>query len=98
MPPGNPGRHRTLSQTPWAVPTSFPTLPHAGEVHLWRAGLSLDTVQTGRHYELLSSDEKQRAAKFHYTRDRDHFINARGILRSLLGQYLNLPAAAIAFT
>jgi 4'-phosphopantetheinyl transferase len=47
---------------------------------------------------LLSPDEKQRAAKFHYPKDRDHFINARGILRSLLGRYLSLPAGEIAFT
>ncbi|MFT5999070.1 MAG: 4'-phosphopantetheinyl transferase [Neolewinella sp.] len=95
---GSTGRHRTLNQTPWAVAGAFPTLPLAGQVHLWRAPLSLSPVHTGHHYELLSPDEKQRAAKFHYSTDRDHFINARGILRSLLGQYLNLPAAAIEFT
>jgi 4'-phosphopantetheinyl transferase len=47
---------------------------------------------------LLSPEEKQRAAKFHYPEDRDHFINARGILRSLLGRYLNLPAGEINFS
>ncbi|HEY3043359.1 MAG TPA: 4'-phosphopantetheinyl transferase superfamily protein [Vicinamibacterales bacterium] len=31
-------------------------------------------------------------------RDRDRFISARGILRSLLGEYLGRPAAAIQFT
>ena len=96
--PGSPGRHRALSQTPWAVAGSFPTFPLDGQVHLWRAPLLLDPVQTGCHYGLLSPDEKQRAAKFHYPEDRAHFINARGILRSLLGQYLNLAATEVAFT
>ncbi|WP_020568326.1 4'-phosphopantetheinyl transferase family protein [Neolewinella persica] len=98
MPSGNPGRHRTLSQTPWAVPAFFPTLPQTGEIHLWRANLSLDPIQTSHHYALLSPDEKQRAARFHYPEDRNHFINARGILRSLLGRYLDLPPTAISFT
>ncbi|MFK8164649.1 MAG: hypothetical protein AB8H12_19540, partial [Lewinella sp.] len=60
--PASPGIHRTLSQTPWAVPGTFPTLPQAGEVHLWRADLSLDPIQTAHHYTLLSPDEKERAA------------------------------------
>lgn len=96
--PGSPGRHRALSQTPWALADSLPSLPQAGQVHLWRSPLSLEAAQTQQHYGLLSSEEKQRAAKFHYPEDRDHFINARGILRRLLGQYLSISPTEIAFT
>lgn len=96
--PGSPGRHRALTQTPWAIAGSFPSLPQAGQVHLWRSPLSLEVVQTQQHYGLLSPDEKQRAAKFHYPEDRDHFINARGVLRRLLGQYLGISPAEVTFT
>ena len=46
---------------------------------------------------LLSPDEHERAARFHFDRDRNHFIVARGLLRQILGRYADLPASAIRF-
>ncbi len=45
----------------------------------------------------LSPDEKARALKFAFDRDRIGFIVARGMLRRLLGQILQTPASAVRF-
>jgi len=45
----------------------------------------------------LSSDEKARAMRFAFDRDRISFIIARGMLRHLLGQILQISTSAIRF-
>ena len=45
----------------------------------------------------LSPDERDRAARFRFARDRQRFVARRGQLRRLLGDYLARPAADIAF-
>lgn len=47
---------------------------------------------------LLSADERERAERFHFRRDRDHFIAARGLLRLLLSRYLGLPPQQLSFS
>lgn len=49
-------------------------------------------------FVLLSPDEQDRAAAFHFQKDREHFIVARGGLRSILGRYLHLDPAQLRFT
>jgi 4'-phosphopantetheinyl transferase len=46
---------------------------------------------------MLSRDEQVRAAQFRSLTDRQAFIVRRGILRWLLGQYLDREASSIAF-
>ena len=71
--------------------------PESGEIHVWRAFLSVDQSLL-RHLEsMLAEDEKARAARFIFDRDRDHFVAARGILRALLARYIGCPAEAIKF-
>ena len=45
----------------------------------------------------LADEEKARAARFIFERDRDRFIAARGILRDLLGRYLRCAPQTIEF-
>ena len=45
----------------------------------------------------LVADERERAARFQFPEHRDRFIAGRGLLRELLGAYLNRPAAALRF-
>ena len=77
---------------PRAVPGLGP-----GDVHVWRAELDLPVAAVAALDALLSGDERDRAARFHFERDRRRFTVARGGLRALLGAYLGAPAAAIAF-
>lgn len=46
---------------------------------------------------LLSEDEIQRANRFHFPEHRRRFVVARGMLRELLGQYLNLDPMQVQF-
>ena len=43
-------------------------------------------------------DEWVRAERFHFDRDRDRFITGRGLLRTILGRYLDLPPHDLRFT
>lgn len=47
--------------------------------------------------ERLSSDERERAARFHFERDRQHYSATRAILRTLLGSYLEAPPRDLQF-
>lgn len=73
----------------WLAPDDHPALA-AGEVHVWRVALEWpgDTAPLER---LLATDERQRAARFHFDRDRRHFVIGRATLRALLGRYLGAP-------
>ncbi len=45
----------------------------------------------------LSADERARAAKFYFDKDREHFIVARGLLRTILGRYLDREPENLSF-
>ncbi len=45
----------------------------------------------------MTDDERQRAARFHFERDRTRFVCARGILRRLIAAELDLPPGRIRF-
>ncbi len=69
----------------------------AGEVHVWRAWLDVCTEVFGRLEASLAPDERERAARFRFARDRERFVAARGILRDILARYLGVNAAAPRF-
>ncbi len=60
----------------------------ADEVHVWKADLEPSAAQVQCFVEILSPDERARAARFHFARDRDRWTVARGQLRALLARYL----------
>ena len=66
------------------------------EIHVWR--VFLDDERAFDHHSVLSEDERARASRFVFPRDRDHFVTSRGILRSIIGRYLQRPAVAIDFS
>lgn len=70
----------------------------ADELHVWRVGLELGRERTAAMHELLSLDERERAARFRFDRDRDRYVAGRGLLRCLLGAYTGREPAAIAFS
>ena len=63
----------------------------ANEVHVWRARLDLETLVLDRHSPVLSAEERERAVRFKFSKDRNHFIAARATLRHLLAGYLGEP-------
>jgi 4'-phosphopantetheinyl transferase len=67
------------------------------DVHLWYVHLDWAAADTKRVERWLSLDERQRAQRFRFDRDRNRFIVRRAVLRMLLGEYLESPAGDIAF-
>jgi 4'-phosphopantetheinyl transferase len=69
--------------------------PLATEAHVYFARLDRPL---SRAAATLSDDERARAARFHFDRDRRRFAAARALLRSILAGYLQVPADEVAFT
>jgi 4'-phosphopantetheinyl transferase len=67
------------------------------EVHVWRACLDQTTSRIDRLYTVLSPDERERAGRFYFQRDREHYIVARGVLRMILGRYLEIQPDRVRF-
>lgn len=68
------------------------------EVHVWRASLEQDPEEVEALRASLSADERRRADRFHFERDRRHFTVGRGVLRDVLSRYLGGPPAALGFS
>jgi 4'-phosphopantetheinyl transferase len=67
------------------------------EVYLYVQTLPVAEDLLAKLYTALNQEEQQRAARYHFDRDRIRFIVARGLLRYLLSAYLNKPAEDIVF-
>ncbi len=76
-----------------APPVSLSLL--AGEVHVWRLGLEQSAAE---FLALLDIEEVARANRFHFDKDRNHFVVARGFLRLLLGRYLQAEPKQLKFS
>jgi 4'-phosphopantetheinyl transferase len=81
----------------WCLPPQQLVLSQ-NEIHVWRAFLDLDGDAYDQLEATLSQDERARASRFRFESDQKHFIAARGILRNLLGRYLNELPSAIEFS
>lgn len=81
----------------WPPPPDTPVLVH-DEVHVWRASLDLPASEVLDLHQTLTPDELQRAGRFRFRKDRDRFIAARGLLRAILGRYLNADPARLRFS
>jgi len=67
-------------------------------VHVWTlAPHALDMATRARYEVSLSDDEMARWQRYLRARDRDLFVAARGFLRQVLSQYVEVPAAAWRF-
>jgi 4'-phosphopantetheinyl transferase len=69
----------------------------ADEVQVWRVSLNQPHHTLLNLRGSLTTEERERTARFHFRRDRVHFIAARGLLRHILGLYLKLPPRSLQF-
>jgi len=67
------------------------------EIHVWRAYLDRTEIVLPQFEATLSTDEKARADRFVFSRDRNQFVGTRGILRDLLGRYLGRSPEELQF-
>jgi 4'-phosphopantetheinyl transferase len=83
-----------------SVDWSWPGDPVAlsdSQIDIWRTWLDVDPQETNRLFSFLTEEERSRAGRFIFPRDRDHFAVARGTLRELLGAYLQTSPASLRF-
>jgi 4'-phosphopantetheinyl transferase len=67
------------------------------EVHFWQCSFDANKVRVPHYKSLLAQDELIRAEKFKFEIDRERYVISRGILRMLLGEYLNENPQKIKF-
>jgi len=80
----------------WSIPPSELELA-SDEVHVWRASLQAPLTLVQHLKTLLSLEESTKANRFYFDRDRNHYIVARGLLRTLLGRYLDVAPEQLCF-
>jgi 4'-phosphopantetheinyl transferase len=81
---------------PWRSPPDSLTLGR-DEVHLWRASMNCTAAQVEILKHTLSAEELRRAGRYRFKKDREHFIVARGLLRTILGRYLEMDPRQVRF-
>lgn len=67
------------------------------DVHVWCASLDQGSSVLQLLLDTLSPDERQRADRFHFPKDRNQYIVARGILRRILSLYLGVSPVNLRF-
>jgi 4'-phosphopantetheinyl transferase len=69
----------------------------SGEIHVWTARLNDDHHAISDSLGLLCGEERARAARFAFERDRVRFIQTHGIVRRILADYCGADGATLAF-
>lgn len=86
-----------MSKAGWSPhPESWNQQLH--QVDIWRIFMDLSIDPAGSLDSVLSRDEIQRAAKFHFPRDRNRFILAHRTLREILARYLDGEPGQLVFS
>jgi 4'-phosphopantetheinyl transferase len=80
----------------WPAAPASPRLT-SDEVHVWRAALDAPAPRLDAFAATLSADERERASRFYFERDRIRFTSARGILRDILARYLDADPRDLQF-
>jgi 4'-phosphopantetheinyl transferase len=85
-----------LGPPQWPQPTGHDRLA-SGAVHVWRCIVGRDCGAISAAGRVLSADECEKAARFHFEADRTRFVLGRGMLRHVLAQWLHRRPEEIGF-
>jgi 4'-phosphopantetheinyl transferase len=66
-------------------------------VKVWQFSISAHHQDLPVFQQYLSEDEKERAGRFHFSKDQVRFIIVRGILRSILGKCIGMRPHELRF-
>jgi 4'-phosphopantetheinyl transferase len=80
----------------WNSPPLHLTLD-LGEIHVWRVSLAQTESCLQYLQQTLSSDERTKADRFVFPKDRSQFIVSRGALRAILSRYVNITSHILRF-
>ncbi len=85
------------AENAWRPPPGELTLSHQ-DVHVWRAFLDREFPHLQDLRRSLSPDEIERAERYHFQEDRERFIVAHGLLRTILARYLRADPGRLVFS
>jgi 4'-phosphopantetheinyl transferase len=78
-----------------ACPAAFARPPEAGEAFAWVVDLARPPVGPDELLARLTPEERLRAARYKIAKAREQFVTCRGLLRGLLGEFLDLDPVAV---
>jgi len=81
----------------WKIPSADLSLSEK-EIHIWCAALDLPIINFEKLNEALCREERLKAERFHFERERRRFIVGRGILRRILSHYLSIRPVDLQFS
>lgn len=82
---------------PWSPPPD-PVPPLGASVHVWAIDLGDADFDASRWQQRLSPEERARAVRFKFERDRSRFVAAHTALRDIIASYLSRPPASLRFS
>jgi 4'-phosphopantetheinyl transferase len=85
-----------VSKISWLLPPSKLNLS-IQDVHVWRVRLNQIDGHLQQLQQTLSDDERLRAGRFHFDRDRRRFIVSQGMLRLIIGDYIDMEPSRLQF-
>jgi 4'-phosphopantetheinyl transferase len=93
------GQNLTLNFFDFIDKPQFPDLCElqSDAVHVWRRSLAGDPATLERVSNVLSDEERERAARYRVEHARNAFVLTRGALRLLLGAYLDQSPQSLRF-
>ncbi|MEO8971993.1 MAG: 4'-phosphopantetheinyl transferase superfamily protein [Ktedonobacteraceae bacterium] len=84
------------SDQQWNIPPANIVLQD-NEVHVWQASLNVPLPDIDALKQVLSREEVARAERFYFEKGRHGYIVAHGLLRILLGRYLDVDPRQLLF-
>jgi 4'-phosphopantetheinyl transferase len=87
-----------IGQPNWRQPTLTNLLPETRTIYIWRGAITDFIDQYEGLFSLLSNQEQTAALRYYQVKDQQRYGVQHGVLRLLLGWYLNMPAKDIAYT
>jgi 4'-phosphopantetheinyl transferase len=83
-----------IEMVAWDCPTDGP-YDFAEKVDVWRIPIERNPGLLDYFLTLLLPEERERSQSYQRKKDRQRFITARGVLRTLLSKYLGTPPTQI---
>ena len=90
------GSGSAANERDWADVSEPPEL-EIGTVHVWKVALDVSEETLSEYLKVLSREECLRAEGMKMAGHRSRYVASRGVLRRLLGAYLDRPSESLKF-
>jgi len=86
----------TIDNCDWPNSCRVPA-PDPDDIHVWCISLIATLPRYEELFTILSNDERERANRYRFDKDRHRFVACRGRMRMILASYLNVSAGELRF-